>query len=429
MSEPAGAAPDGQPDLGADRSAKSGSVEEGVLFVSEQAAGPGLRLSGLTLLQRALFGMARTGIRRCFVVGRLPALKPDPRLPADLRVLPTEPARALEVLRAAGLSEGSRILCMHADVVLTPAALRHLLCAADGPAASAAFLEDETGAALRVGVFEVRALAALWPLFAGACQPLRPGDSNLQLVALPPAHGRFARVLGSSTEVRDVEESLFDSLEHPRDGFIDQWVNRKLSRHITHLLLPFPVHPNVMTVVSCLVGLAAAAGFAWGTYWAEVLGAFLFQAAVVLDCCDGEIARLKLQESRFGDLLDITLDNVVHVAIFSAIAWGALGSGQVPHASALGAAAVIGVIAAFVVVSYAERRLPGQPAAVQHRLAKRIIKGVASRDFSVIVLLASVLAALPLLLWAAAVGVNLFWMLLAFLLVGGGLPREVGEKR
>ena len=41
-----------------------------------------------------------------------------------------------------------------------------------------------------------------------------------------------------------------------------------------------------------------------------------------MDGADGEVARLKLQESSFGQALDYTVDNVVHVAVFAGIAVG-----------------------------------------------------------------------------------------------------------
>src|SRR2546426_9504802 len=42
----------------------------------------------------------------------------------------------------------------------------------------------------------------------------------------------------------------------------------------------------------------------------------------ILDGCDGELARLKFQHSRWGAVLDFWCDNVVHVAVFLCIAVG-----------------------------------------------------------------------------------------------------------
>ena len=43
---------------------------------------------------------------------------------------------------------------------------------------------------------------------------------------------------------------------------------------------------------------------------------------MIIDGCDGEVARLKFQESRFGYLFDVTTDNIVHVAIFIGLGVG-----------------------------------------------------------------------------------------------------------
>ena len=52
----------------------------------------------------------------------------------------------------------------------------------------------------------------------------------------------------------------------------------------------------------------------------HLLGSILFWLHSVLDGCDGELARLKFAESRWGGLIDFWGDNLVHSAVFSAIA-------------------------------------------------------------------------------------------------------------
>src|SRR6185369_17700842 len=91
----------------------------------------------------------------------------------------------------------------------------------------------------------------------------------------------------------------------------------------TRIFLAAGFSPNVITIVDSLIGLAAAAGFGVGTYSAGIIAALLFQLAAIIDCCDGEVARLTFTESPFGAWLDIALDNVVHMAIFGGIALGA----------------------------------------------------------------------------------------------------------
>jgi phosphatidylglycerophosphate synthase len=78
-----------------------------------------------------------------------------------------------------------------------------------------------------------------------------------------------------------------------------------------------------MTIVCLALGLAAAACFTTPARSWQIAGGSLFLLHSILDGCDGELARLKFQESRLGGILDFWADNVVHVAVFSAfaVAW------------------------------------------------------------------------------------------------------------
>jgi 1L-myo-inositol 1-phosphate cytidylyltransferase / CDP-L-myo-inositol myo-inositolphosphotransferase len=77
-----------------------------------------------------------------------------------------------------------------------------------------------------------------------------------------------------------------------------------------------------VTLFNVAVGLTGALLLSRGGYWSQLEGTLVFLLCVVLDGVDGEIARLKLQATRFGHYLDIITDNVVHVAIFAGIGIG-----------------------------------------------------------------------------------------------------------
>jgi phosphatidylglycerophosphate synthase len=97
---------------------------------------------------------------------------------------------------------------------------------------------------------------------------------------------------------------------------------RRISLAISRRLVDTPITPNAMTLVSVGIGLGGALLFAKPKSSSHVLGALLFWLHSVLDGCDGELARLKFIESRWGGLMDFWGDNVVHSAVFSAIAAG-----------------------------------------------------------------------------------------------------------
>src|SRR5262249_58312724 len=83
-------------------------------------------------------------------------------------------------------------------------------------------------------------------------------------------------------------------------------LDRAVSTRISRYLVRTPLRPNHITTIGTLVGFAGAWWLARGTYASGIVGTLLFWLAVIIDGCDGEVARLKFQESRFGYLYDIT---------------------------------------------------------------------------------------------------------------------------
>jgi len=93
-------------------------------------------------------------------------------------------------------------------------------------------------------------------------------------------------------------------MSKPQDGFVSRFLNRPISRRITRLLLKFPINPTVWTMSIFVLPLIACVFFVRGDYVSVVIGAGIFQAFSILDGCDGEIARAKNLESKFGERLD-----------------------------------------------------------------------------------------------------------------------------
>src|SRR5262249_10786136 len=62
------------------------------------------------------------------------------------------------------------------------------------------------------------------------------------------------------------------------------------------------------------IGLYGALLIATGTYENVLYGFVLAQAQSILDGCDGELARVRLQQSAIGEWLDTIGDDVLHLA-------------------------------------------------------------------------------------------------------------------
>jgi phosphatidylglycerophosphate synthase len=229
--------------------------------------------------------------------------------------------------------------------------------------------------------------------------------------------------MGNASSVAHAERSLRQSLKGGADGFVDRYFNRKCSRWLTHWLLQTRLTPNAVTLVATVVGLAAAAAFFVGSYPAVIVGALLFQLSAILDCCDGEVARLKFMESPFGQQLDFILDNVVHIAIFAGIAWGVSHSTWGSWALLFGGLAIGGNIAGFAVVK-AAMRIRTQMDPSRRARIDAILNTLATRDFSVVVLVFALINQTQWFLVLAAIGSNLFWPFLAWQLRSPNSTRE-----
>jgi phosphatidylglycerophosphate synthase len=247
-------------------------------------------------------------------------------------------------------------------------------------------------------------------------------DGHVRVLSTETNRSHWYQDVRDAADVQAAEKKLFNSLKGEFEGFVDRFFNRKVSRWFTRIFLAAGLSPNAITILATLIGLVAAAGFGVGTYSAGIIAALLFQLAAIIDCCDGEVARLTFTESPFGAWLDIVMDNVVHMAIFAGIAVGSYlrmaGSDGAWVPLALGSAAVLGNGLSFWLVTRAQKikSASGWKTPVQTAWSDFMLKNVASRDFSVIVLICAVFGKLDWFLWIAAIGSAVFSLLLSWVI-------------
>jgi hypothetical protein len=114
---------------------------------------------------------------------------------------------------------------------------------------------------------------------------------------------------------------LYRILIKPQDNAITRYLYRPISFPLTRLLVWTPITPNQ---VSYLVAAIVALG-CWITAHADmdlaIAGTAIVLAAAYLDCCDGEIARVKLMSSRFGAWIDTVVDELSSVGYMVALGW------------------------------------------------------------------------------------------------------------
>jgi phosphatidylglycerophosphate synthase len=248
---------------------------------------------------------------------------------------------------------------------------------------------------------------ARWRSFGEATAALTPKFASTPL-PIPPA-GRF--VLTSPRDVQAAERWLLRRLIKTSEGFMSRHVERRLSLALTRRLCRTSITPNAMTIVSLTVGLLAAPFFLSSSPISQVAGALLFLAHSILDGCDGELARLKFLESRWGAVLDFWGDNLVHVAVFSMIAVGWSRELGAAWPLALGAF-VVAITATAATIVYA--RTVRKPAAVapESPLA-RVVDALSHRDFIYVIVALAAFGKAAWFLVVTAFGGPVFIIMLA----------------
>ena len=117
------------------------------------------------------------------------------------------------------------------------------------------------------------------------------------------------------------ERKLDAWLVKPTDGIFAR-TNRRISIPISRQIIRFPITPNMVSLFTLGVSFAAGVLLALGGYWHMLTGAILSWFASVLDGCDGEVARLKFQESDFGCWLETICDYLYYLFIFAGMTIG-----------------------------------------------------------------------------------------------------------
>jgi CDP-L-myo-inositol myo-inositolphosphotransferase len=328
-------------------------------------------LFGLSAAERTALAFARAGVRRFALAG-------DPEAVADLeRSFATGPCRRLRARRVSSsfaAGEGEPLLLARADchydrqlvarfVEETADSADSVLAVDRRPEAAergrsfprVGLWDDEPRARLqRVGRELMGAdgvaigLALVTPAFARAidgCEdPERAWlDGLTRLLAREPVES-FA-VAERWQQVRDPEDlprarrEVLAGAVRVGDGIVARYLNRPISLRITQLLLTRPVAPWMVSVASFGMTLAAGLSFAVGH---ATTGGVLAQTASVLDGVDGELARVRYQDSAFGGLYDALLDRIGEAAVIGGMTLYAWLMGAGASAIAIGFAALAG---------------------------------------------------------------------------------------
>jgi phosphatidylglycerophosphate synthase len=356
---------------------------------------------GLGLIERAVLAARRAGYRQTILLGRKDAATPG--TVADWRALATAlgPSQAapLVIASAAILAETDWLEKL-ASARIEPAAWasipnRILVIPAHSAQASLSALADEN--ARDFAAVEARVTRSLGP-------------------PAPIAIGLDPMVVETRADVRTAERRLLKALVKDTDGFMARHVERPISLAISRRLAGTPITPNQMSLISIAVGICGGPFFLSSRPLMQTIGALLFLAHSILDGCDGELARLKFQQSRWGGILDFWGDNVVHSVIF-----GCMGVGWSLSAGAawplwLGLSAILGTLGSAGFVYWRLMRAKDDGAftsvsAAPERPLARLLDAASRRDFIYLVILLALAGKSNWFLLLAGIGAPVYFVL------------------
>ncbi len=128
----------------------------------------------------------------------------------------------------------------------------------------------------------------------------------------------------------------------------DLWYFPK--RWAVQFFYPLPISANQITFLALIMGLVSAGIYFWGGSTAFILGAIFLYLKSFLDNVDGNLARVRGEETRLGRFLDSFSDFVVAVLVYAAVTWNlSLLSAQPGYYWALGGMALLST---FIQCSY-----------------------------------------------------------------------------
>jgi len=112
---------------------------------------------------------------------------------------------------------------------------------------------------------------------------------------------------------------LNNSSSKINDGSISKYINRPISQWMTSKIIDYPLTPNQISIAVFFISVFSGLIISIEGYFFLLLGALLAQLSSILDGCDGEIARLKLLESKFGGWFDRVLDRYSDLFILTGL--------------------------------------------------------------------------------------------------------------
>lgn len=117
---------------------------------------------------------------------------------------------------------------------------------------------------------------------------------------------------------KDNEAKKFDKCLDISDRW-DLFFTERVSMVFAKLFVKLDWHPNTVTIIGGIIGVAGGLLFAFDSWVLTIVAVLLCILYAILDCADGQVARMSKKGSLFGRCLDGFIDNVVYICIYFGI--------------------------------------------------------------------------------------------------------------
>jgi phosphatidylglycerophosphate synthase len=103
---------------------------------------------------------------------------------------------------------------------------------------------------------------------------------------------------------------------------VNRYFHNSIAAQIVNILKNTWVTPDQVTYISIFIGLISAYIFSLGTPWSFFLAGIVLELVLILDCVDGQLARVKKCASDWGRLLDGIAGYIIYLAVLGGIMIG-----------------------------------------------------------------------------------------------------------
>ena len=233
--------------------------------------------------------------------------------------------------------------------------------------------------------------------------------------------GYWMRLTSDEKSPKIAEDLLFSHVGKTMTGWISKNINSKISLRLSRYLVRTPLSPNMISILINIIGMLCGPFYAIGH---PVWGAVFLQIATVLDRCDGEVARIKLMETKKGQWVDTVSDQLTILSFIIGVTIGYYNITKSPLVLAFGFLN-LGIFIFFLIwsfyflhkytnsgslVSYfkVDKMVGKENTSIVHKLIL-IIRPMGRRNFySLAFLVAAILVGYPLVFLGLTISLILF---------------------